>query len=154
MLLYFMNNCEGVSIMNRSKLVLRGIPSLLGILALAGCTTSASVLTVQSRFAYPNGDYASLGQAVAERSYVRVLFAPVMDREIFVELEQQALATRPGADLMVDYMVASDVFAMPAVFLPLVTYTTFRLEGTAIRFRELGRQELGAGALPAPTRAR
>lgn len=121
------------------------VPLLLAGLLLAGCTTSSNILTVQSKYAYPNGDYEMLGRASAEAKHTRFLSAPVMDREAFLQLEQQALASKPGADLLVDYLVSSDVTQ-----LPLLSLATFRLEGTAVRFRELGGQSYrDAPATPA-----
>jgi hypothetical protein len=42
---------------------------------------------------------------------------------------------------MADYLISSRVVMIPALFLPIVTFTTFRLEGTAVEFRELGQQQ-------------
>jgi hypothetical protein len=125
------------------------IAAMLGAALLAGCTTSSNLLSQQSRFAYSNGDYVPLGRVSAERKYTKVFTSPVMGREEFLELESQALATKPGADLMVDYLVSSDVTQVPLPFLPIVTFTTFRVEGTALRFTELGRQQFRDSQPPA-----
>jgi hypothetical protein len=125
------------------------IAALFGAALLTGCTTSSNLLSQQSRFAYSNGNYVPLGRVSAERKYTKVFTSPVMGREEFLELESQALATKPSADLMVDYLVSSDVTQIPLPFLPIVTFTTFRVEGTALRFTELGRQQFRESQAPA-----
>jgi hypothetical protein len=123
------------------------------MLLIAGCSTSSNILAVQEKYTYPNGDYAPLGHISAETKYTKLLVAPVMGREEFLNLEQKALASRPGADLIVDYLVSSNVLIVPAAFLPIVTFTTFRLEGTAAQFRELGQQRYRDGnAVPGPAK--
>lgn len=137
----------------------RSLGALACAAMLAGCTTSANVLSQQSRFAYPNGNFAPQGYAAAERKYTRFFTAPEMGPLEFQELEREALATKPGADLLVDYLVESKVTQVPFQFLPIVTFTTFRVEGTAMRFTELGRQQFrdapaGPAPAPAPVRRR
>jgi hypothetical protein len=119
---------------------------------LAGCTTSANLLSQQTKFAYPSGDYSSLGRVSAEKKYTRLFSAPEMGQEEFQELQQQALAAKLGADMLVDYLVSSDVTQVPFQFLPIVTFTTFRLEGTAMHFIELGRQQFRDSAVPPRSR--
>jgi hypothetical protein len=119
-------------------------------LMVAGCTTSSNVLSQQSKFVYANGDYALQGRASAERKYIRLFSAPEMGQAEFRDLERQALASKPGTDILVDYLVSSDVTQVPFQFFPIVTFTTFRVEGTAVRFVELGRQQF-RDATPAPT---
>jgi hypothetical protein len=115
---------------------------------LAGCTTSANLLSQQSKFAYPSGDYSFLGRVSAEKKSTRLFMAPEMGQEEFQELQRQALASKAGADMMVDYLVSSDVTQVPFQILPIVTFTTFRVEGTAIHFIELGRQQFRDSTVP------
>jgi hypothetical protein len=121
---------------------------LTAVPMLVGCTTSANLLSQQTKFAYPSGDYGSLGRVSAEKKYTRFFSAPEMGQEEFQELQQQALASKPGADMLVDYLVSSDVTQVPFQFLPIVTFTTFRVEGTAMHFVELGRQQFRDPAAP------
>jgi hypothetical protein len=114
---------------------------LFSFSVLTGCSMNTSLLSIQDKFTYPNGDYESLGRATAKRSYTRLFSAPVMTREVFRDLEQQALASQSGADVMVDYVISSNVIAIPYLYLPAISITTFELEGTALRFRELGGQQ-------------
>jgi hypothetical protein len=118
------------------------------VLVLTGCTTSANLLSQQSKLAYPNGDYEFLGRVSAEKKYTRLFAAPEMGQEEFQELQRQALASKPGADMMVDYLVSSDVTQVPFQILPIITFTTFRVEGTAIHFIELGRQQFRDSVVP------
>jgi len=122
------------------------VPAALAAVLLTGCGTSSNILTVQSNYTYPNGDYEMLGRAYAEQKHTSVFSAKVMDREAFLSLQQQALATKPGADFLVDYLISTEVTQ-----LPVLTLATFKLEGTAVRFRELGRQNYrDAPSAPAP----
>jgi len=132
----------------------RSTTALFGMALLAGCTTSSNMLSPQTKFAYANGDYTPIGHASAERKYTRFFSAPEMGREEFLELERQALASKPGADLLVDYLVSSDVTQVPFSILPIVTFTTFRVEGTAMRFTQLGNQQFRAAPASPPARAR
>jgi hypothetical protein len=43
--------------------------------------------------------------------------------------------------LMVDYVISSNIIAFPYLYLPILSVTTFQLEGNAIKFRELGGQQ-------------
>jgi hypothetical protein len=137
--------------MTRPKTFCAHIPALIGTMLLGGCTTSANYLTVQSKYSYPNGDYEFVGRAAAEKKYTRVLSTPVMGQEEFLQLEQEALASQPGADFLVDYLITSDVTTLSP--LP-VTLATFRLEGTAVRFRELGQQQFRGVPSATPRGAR
>jgi hypothetical protein len=121
-------------------------------LGLLGCTNTADHLSIQSKFAYPNGDYSSLGHVGAEKRYMTLSFsAPEMNREIFPDLQQRALATKPGADFVVDYFISSTVTSIPPI---PVSWTTFRLDGTAIKLTELGEQQYRNGVVPSPTRTK
>lgn len=139
---------------DRAMRTARCLVALSATAWLAGCTTSGNLLSQQSRFAYPNGDYQALGRVSATRKYTRLFTAPEMGAVEFQDLERQALATKPGADLLVDYLVQSDVTQIPLQILPIVTFTTFRVEGTAVHFTELGRQQFrDAPAAPQPVPA-
>lgn len=140
--------------MNPSHLALRHVALLVGFFTLVGCSMNTSLLSTQANFAYPNGDYEYLGRSVAEKKYVRLFSAPVMNRETFLDLQQQALASQSGADMMVDYAISTNVVAFPYLYLPVVSLTTFHLEGTALRLREVGRQQFQDGTVPSQTRTR
>jgi len=138
--------------MSWSDLLFRGVPALVGASLLGGCTTSSNLLAVQAKYTYPGGDYEPRGYAVGEVKYTRFFSAPVMDREVFLSLQQKALDSRPDSDLLVNYLVSSNVVMVPFNFLPVVSFTTFRVEGTAIKFRSLGVQQFRDTPAAVPNR--
>ncbi len=124
--------------------------ALLCLLATSSCNTATSDLDIQSKFSYPNGDYSSLGHVSAENKYFTTSFtAPVMTREVFLDLQQKALAQEPGADFVVNYVITSSVTQVPPI---PVSWTTFKLEGTAIKVVEVGGQRYNGSSIPSPTR--
>jgi hypothetical protein len=132
-------------IRNQHKLLM-----LLAGIALSACTTTAADLTVQSKFAYPNGDYTYLGHIQAEKKYMTTSFtAPEMTRDVFLDLQKQALAQQSGADMVVNYAISSSITTVPPI---PVTWTTFRLDGTAIKVLNVGKQDYNNGPIPSPTR--
>ena len=107
----------------------------LGSLLLAGCSSKVDDLELQSKFTYPNGDYAAIGHAHAEMQSITFFTAPIMTREVFQTLHQQALTQNGGADDLVDYIVSAKTTS-----LLFATQTTFSLDGTAIKITNLGGQ--------------
>jgi hypothetical protein len=121
-------------------------------LVVVSCTSASNDLDLQSKFSYPNGDYTSLGHVSAEKKYVTASFgAPEMTREVFLDLQQQALSSQPGADFVVNYVISSSVTQVPPI---PVSWTTFCLEGTAIKFLEVGGQKYSGDLIPSPTRTK
>jgi hypothetical protein len=128
-----------------------GLGLLLPLMT-SSCTSTSNELDIQSKFAYPNGDYTSLGHVSAEKKYFSSSFtAPVMTREVFLDLQQQALAKQPGADFLVNYVVSSSVVQVSPI---PVQWTTFRLEGTALKVVEVGGQKYSDTSISSPTRTK
>jgi hypothetical protein len=130
---------------NRRQLILA---ITLGALSLAGCSATSDTLQIQSDFSYPNGDYASLGHAHAEQNTTRLFFdAPVMTKEVYVQLKNDAL-TKTGGDDLIDYLISTETTNYI-----LITTTRFSLDGTAIKVTRVGGQIYNKGqAIPSPTR--
>ncbi|MGD0108462.1 MAG: hypothetical protein ABSC06_31145, partial [Rhodopila sp.] len=70
---------------------------------------------------------------------------------VFLDLQQQALSSQPGADFVVNYVISSSVTQVPPI---PVSWTTFCLEGTAIKFLEVGGQKYSGDLIPSPTRTK
>jgi hypothetical protein len=122
----------------------------LGTILLTGCSTKIDELNIQSKFSYPNGDYAAVGHAHSEVSSTSVFNTPEMTREVFQELQQQALAQNGGADDLIDYIVSAKT---TNIF--IVNTTTFSLDGTAIKVKNLDGQLYQNGApILSPTRSK
>jgi hypothetical protein len=135
--------------MSKRDLSIGKLVLLLPFAAVA-CSSTSNDLNVQSKFAYPNGDYTFLGHVTAEKKVFSSSFnAPVMSREVFLDLQKQALAQQPGADFIVNYVVSSTTTQVPP--LP-IEWSTFKLEGTALKVVEVGRQKYDGGGIPTQTR--
>jgi len=113
------------------------IAALLGAILISACTTKASDLVTQDRFAFPQGDYEHRGHVFSERKYTKFLTAPEFTREVFLDLQQDALSRQPDADIIVNYLISSSVFQPPLVPFYMAT---FRLEGDAMKLVESGGQ--------------
>jgi hypothetical protein len=118
--------------------VRRYIGIAIAITAIGGCAQTSSYRQLQSKFSFPNGDYVPLGNVSAEVSRTTFWNAPLMDKASFDELTQAALRQK-GGDILVDYVITADVTRVP--LLP-VAFTTFKIDGTAVRQVVIGRQEL------------
>ncbi|HEY0183409.1 MAG TPA: hypothetical protein VGC09_11430 [Rhodopila sp.] len=138
--------------MNTNYRGVGGAVGLLTALLATSCTSASSDLDIQSKFAYPNGDYTMLGTVSAQKTYTTTSFSgPVMTREVFLDLQQAALAKQPGADFVVNYVVSSTVTQVPPI---PVAWTTFRLEGTALKVVEVGGQKYSDSNVLSPTRTK
>lgn len=115
----------------------------------SGCSSGTNDLVIQSKFAYPNGDYNDLGPTFAEKSVTSFLSPPPMDKALFSELNNEALNKKPGADQLVDYVISNNVTSFGIV---PVYQSTFRLEGTAIKIVNLKPQTYKDGKIPSQTR--
>jgi len=123
----------------------------VALLLVAGCSSGTNDLVIQSKFAYPNGDYADLGPTFAEKSVTSFMSPPQMDKALFGELHNEALNKKNGADQLVDYVISNNVTSFGVV---PVYQSTFRLEGTAIKFVNAKPQNYVDGKTPSPTRTK
>lgn len=121
------------------------------LFVVAGCSSGANDLVIQSKFAYPNGDYTDLGPTFAEKSVTSFLSPPTMDKALFNELSNEALSKKQGSDQLVDYVISNNVtsFAIVPVY-----QSTFRIEGTAIKLVNAKPQNYVDGKIQSPTRTK
>jgi len=108
-------------------------------LVLAGCTTMNSVdLNPQSRFDYPNSNVYPLGKVVGKASTSSIFMPPFLSSEVEEAAIKNALAQKPGADLLINYTGIAKVTMVP--FLSVYTLT-YEVEGTAAKMN-IGTQKL------------
>jgi hypothetical protein len=103
---------------------------------IGGCFVTSSTRALSSNFAFPNSDLVPIGPVSAETTHWSFIMAPSLDKPEFDELVQDALREKSGGTL-VDYVIEVDTFYP---LLPLVYYSTFTINGTAVRVTQIGRQ--------------
>ena len=110
---------------------------LVGI-TVSGCSTTAGGIRLQSHFAYPNSNVTPLGQVQVVKSKGNFLVPWTAKKDDVTGLLKEALAQKPGADLLVDCTLDTKLTMMPII--PYYT-TTVTLKGTAAKM-EVGEQDL------------
>lgn len=117
---------------------------LLGVLAVlvscaAGCTAGSGFsLRPQSHFDYPNSNVVPLGRVQAEVSKTSLFFPQVLDADLQEEVIHKALKQK-GGDILLDYVLKTEITMVPLVFLNFFT-TTYKVDGTAARMK-IGKRE-------------
>lgn len=109
----------------------------IAVLTLCGCTITNSTRVVQNKFAFPNSDLTPLGAVSAEESHTSFL-PPTLDKDVYDEMTQSALKQK-GGDTLTDYVLTS---SSTYPILPIIWFTTFKIDGTAVKVTQIGRQEL------------
>ncbi len=115
---------------------------LIAFLTVCGCIASgcwggsSSTRVLQDKFAFPNSDLTPLGHVSAEVSHTTFLVPPDLNKEAYDELSQEALKQK-GGDTLTDSVVTSDTTCVL-----LICSATFKVDGTAVKVVQLGRQEL------------
>lgn len=104
-----------------------------------GCTTKMGTFSEQTHFSYPNSNVKPLGHVKSSMKKTRVLFPYSYKAEDIKGLIDEALAQKPGADLLINYKTNTRITALP--FPPYLIWQTVTLEGTAVSM-EVGEQEL------------
>ncbi len=97
------------------------------VLLLAGCTTSFGAYGIQSRYIEPNSNVRPTGPAYAEMSHTTFIIAPTISREDLIQTYEEAVASVPGSDALIDYIVDYDI----TTFLGFTT-VKLKLSGTAV----------------------
>jgi hypothetical protein len=113
---------------------------VLGIATLAscqaGCSTTLGVLEPNTHFAYPNSNIQSLGHISATIREGQFLIPPTLDKEKILKLLNDALAQKPGADMIVNYRLDTTYTMYPFYYVQ-----TVKLEGSAAKM-QVGEKDL------------
>jgi hypothetical protein len=104
-----------------------------------GCTQKMGTFSEQTHFSYPNSNVKPLGQVKSSIKKTRILFPYLYKAEDIKGLINEALAQKPGADLLINYKTDTKITSLP--FPPYLIWQTVTLEGTAASI-EVGEQEL------------
>lgn len=119
--------------MNTTKNAIFACAVALGVSA---CGATSSHMALKSMKDLPQGNYYPAGRVYAEKSFVSFFSPPELNKEQFLELEQEAIK-KVDADFMVDYTLKSDV----SLF--WIVYTgKYTLEGQGVKSDTPGIKEL------------
>ena len=122
---------------------------VLGVAAIALVSTSVACtagvgarIQPSSHFIYPNSNVKELGPVKVSMFGGWSLFmpSPIRTSDIDHKLYNKALAQHEGADMIIDYVVTSEMKFIP-LYMVMIYYTTHELEGMAAS-AEIGRQHL------------
>lgn len=120
------------------SIVVAGVGVALAI-ATVGCTIgSATWVSPQSHFDYPNSNVIPIGRVQGEASGPVSLFPSPMDADVMEEAIQNALKQK-GGDILLNYSGTFTVTLYPILF--NFYKTTYTVEGTAAKM-EIGKQML------------
>ncbi|MFI3190279.1 hypothetical protein BCS42_06975 [Crenothrix sp. D3] len=112
----------------------------LGIAALTvfqvGCSTTQGSFQPNTHFAYPNSNIEPLGHISATTSEGQFLIPPTLSKETVLKLMNDALAQKPGADMIVNYRLDTTYTMYPFYYVQ-----TIKLEGTAAKM-QVGEKDL------------
>lgn len=109
--------------------------AIFGLLV-ASCTVTHGRYGTNSHFAYPNSNVAPIGQVKASTSKISFLISPSFDDGEIIQLIQEAIAQKSGADMLLNFSLDTKI-----TILPLITKSEITIEGTAAKM-EVGTQEL------------
>jgi len=119
--------------------------SISGIAALAvfqiGCSTTQGTFEPTTHFGFPNSNIQPLGHISTSISEGKFLIPPSLDKEKVLKLMNDALAQKPGADMIVNYRFDTTYTVYPFTGYPLYTVQTIKLEGTAANM-QVGEKDL------------
>jgi len=101
-----------------------------------GCSTTVGTFQPTTHFAYPNSNVQPLGHISASISEGSFIFPPSLDKEKILKLMNDALAQKPGADMITNYRLDTTY-----TMYPYYTVQTVKIEGTAAKM-EVGEQDL------------
>jgi len=112
--------------MNKNKLKLLSL--MLSMIVVTGCSTTQGSFNEKSHFSYPNSNVKALGAFKVTKSRTSFLIPPSFTREEELELMNEALNQKSGADLLVNYTVNTKFTRIPIIPFYTVEVT---MEGTA-----------------------
>ena len=110
---------------------------------MTACTVAGGTrISPESHFVYPNSNVKTLGPVRASLQSPPTFFIPPATRtaETDQKLYRQALRQHQGADLIVDYVVSTEITMIPLPGIQ-VYITKHELEGTAAKM-VVGKQHL------------
>jgi len=114
---------------------------IIGLITLAslqvGCSTTRGTFQPNTHFAYPNSNVRPLGHIVASTKEGSFIIPPELTKEKALKLVNDALAQKPGADMIVNYRLDTTY-----TLYPFYTVQEIKLEGTAAKM-EVGEQAIG-----------
>jgi len=117
----------------------------MGIVAFAlfqsSCSSTNGAFVPNTHFAFPNSNVQPMGHINATVSEGAFIFPPSLTKEKVLKLMSDALAQKPGADMVINYRIDTTYTAYPFYSLPLYTVQTLKLEGTAAKM-QVGEQDL------------
>ena len=108
----------------------------IGIIGLfiSSCTTVAYDLHAQSHYAYPNSNIIPLGEAVGQASQTTFFTPPQLSGAVERQAVAAALQTKPGADLLLNYVSEAKLITVWFIF--IFDYT---VHGTAAKMEVGGK---------------
>lgn len=98
----------------------------MATILLSACTTVSYDLHPKSHYDYPNSNIKPLGEAVGKTSQVTLFVPPQQYGEIERQAVEAALRTKPGADLLINYVSETKLTILPIIY--IMNYT---VHGTA-----------------------
>ncbi len=105
------------------KIYLSGVASLL----LSACTTVSYDLHPKSHYDYPNSNVKPLGEVVGKVSQTSFFIPPMgINGELERQAIEDALKTKPGADILINYISETKI-----MMLPIVNILDYTVHGTA-----------------------
>ncbi len=127
----------------RTSKQLLALGALLAFLPLTACTVAGGTrIAPESHFVYPNSNVQTLGPVNVTLQTPPTFFVPPASRSAETDqaLYRKALRQHQGADLIVDYVVSTEITMVPLPGIQ-VYLTKHELEGTAAKM-VVGKQHL------------
>lgn len=119
---------------------------LIGLAALAvlqaGCSTTRGTFQPNTHFAFPNSNVRPLGHISANVKEGSFIIPPELTKEKALKLISDALAQKPGADMILNYRLDTTYTVYPFYSIPIYIVQDIKIEGTAAKM-EVGEQNIG-----------
>ena len=113
----------------------------LAMLVLApGCSTTVGDTYPSTHFTFPNSNVKPMGTVSAQKTKGSVFIPRVFKSKDLVEVMNDALAQKPGSDILINVKADTVLTQIP---IPILTiyFTKWRIEGTAAKM-EVGEKDL------------
>jgi len=95
---------------------------------LLGCSTTSGSFVTSTHFTYPSSVVTPLGHVHYIAKQGQFLSPPPLTKDTVLNLLDDALAQKPGADMIVNYSIDTTY-----TMFPFYTVQTLSLEGTAVK---------------------
>lgn len=113
---------------------------IIGVLTfslfLTSCSTTQGSFEPTTHFGYPNSNVQPLGHISVTETEGRFLLPPELDKEKILKVMNDALAQKPGADMIINYRIDTTYTSYPFYIVQ-----TIKLEGEAAKMN-VGEKEL------------